>query len=536
MASLVDQLLERLRERFRRAGQRPVHDESPAPPTVTELTDAIASATMRDVDGIDALANLLLATARSGNMELVEIAERHLAAASPRLWLMLDMAARRSRWNANIWTVTAGQRLAFEEPKPLELVLAACHSDGHVREAAVARMGEARHAVFAPVLALRTADWVPQVRERARLACQHWLETVARDAVLGLGPVAFSIDQRHAGGWLADAVRALLIDGPDEVLLGGLAAPDRRTRRAAYQAGLEGERLDPDQLLRAALADADLPIRLACAEVVRRQARDTNDLDRIRSLLASGTAAIRADAVHTLGLLGDTASVETALRDRNRTVRATAQVAGRRAGTDVAGRYRALVVDQQPPDPSAIAGVGETGHVADADLLRPWLAHPGVRGRVEVVRALRHLDATPVGSLVAMLTDPAPAVVRQATMSLRRYAGALDEQLLSELLTPAHARHVRIAAYRLLRERDTWTRLAVSLRLTSDEDIGLRGRARGDIGTWLRHDSATAYTAATAAQRRRLLDLLAAAESELAPRVVRILRAHVNVGSDWSAP
>jgi hypothetical protein len=528
VSSLGGQLLRRLRVRFGQPAHPSAQDRLPPVPTVTGLTDAVAVAAHGRADATATQAGLLLAAARSEDPVLIGAAERLLAEADPRLWSALDISTRRSWWHAPLWTFVAVRRLMSGEPQPLELVLAACHPDGHVREAAMARISEVPPAVFGPILALRAADWVPQVRDRARLACHRWLNDAPSSALLALGPVALAVEQRHVGGWLADTMRTLLRQGPREVLAAGLAARDWRTRRTAYRSGLAVGRIDLDQMLRGALTDPDLPIRIACADAAIRHGRAAGGRDVVLRLLASRTAAIRADAVHTLGLAGELEVARAALLDRNPLVRATAQAITRRAGIDPAAHYRALVTSQHPPDPAAIAGVGETGVATDQDLLHPWLAHPRSRGRAETVRALRRLGAEPVTPLITMLVDPAPAVVRQVTLSLRPRAAALDEHLLRGFLAPTHARHVRVAAYRLLRGHDTWTRLAVDLQLANDGDIRLRGQARADLATWLDTEAATTYSPPTATRRAHLLDLLADSESVLGRDRARRLRFHVD--------
>jgi hypothetical protein len=174
------------------------------------------------------------------------------------------------------------------------------------------------------------------------------------------------------------------------VLQAALAAPDWRLRRAAYAAALAAGRLELPQLLAAATHDSDLPTRVRCAEAVVTAAVAAGTVDAVRPLLASGTAAVRAEVVHALACAGDLQPAVAALGDRNPTVRVVAQAAIRRAGSDPAERYRQLVA-MAPPDPSAVAGLGETGGSQDVSLVMPWLAHPLPRGRAAAVRALRRL-------------------------------------------------------------------------------------------------------------------------------------------------
>jgi HEAT repeat protein len=243
-----------------------------------------------------------------------------------------------------------------------------------------------------------------------------------------------------------------------------------------------------------------------------------------RQLLSSRTAAVRAEAVHALG---EATTAKAALTDRTALVRATAQAVLRRTGHDPAESYRALVIAN--PAPPVIAGLGETGHAADADLIRPWLAHPLPRGRAEAVGALRRLGHLPVDLLLPLLTDEFAMVTRQVAIALRPRASTLDEQLLRDLLGHRHPRHVRFAAYRLLRDHHVWTRLAVDLELIDDTLSPLRNHARADLVSWLSWEAATTYTMPTGAEKDRLDRLVRRAEAALDSHRIRELRFHLGL-------
>ncbi|MFF3817051.1 hypothetical protein ACFYYD_10600, partial [Streptomyces bluensis] len=51
-----------------------------------------------------------------------------------------------------------------------------------------------------------------------------------------------------------------------------------------------------------------------------------------------------------------------------------------------------------------------------------------------------------------------------------------------------------MAAYRLLYERATWTRLLIDLELVADASPSIRNRARSDIAMWLIREAATTYS------------------------------------------
>ncbi|NUT95482.1 MAG: hypothetical protein HOY78_25980 [Saccharothrix sp.] len=278
--------------------------------------------------------------------------------------------------------------------------------------------------------------------------------------------------------------------------------------------------------------------------------RASDDPEVSRRLLGSGTAAVRAEAVRALAAAGEIAPATEALTDRSPLVRATAQTALRRAATDPATRYRTLLTQQppqpsavaglgaqppepiadlaaQPPRPSVLAGLGETGTRRDADLLRPWLAHPSSRGRAETVRALRRLGDIPSQLLLPLLTDPVSSVTRQVVLSLIRQP--LDEHFLRQLLRDPHPPHVQWAAYRLLRAQGDWTRVSVDLELIGAPDHAAHLAARVDLATWLGHDAATTYSSPKGPRATELATLVTAAEPTLGPHMTRLLRFHLGL-------
>ncbi|ROP34820.1 hypothetical protein EDD40_0024 [Saccharothrix texasensis] len=531
MKATGDWLLRRLRERLvRLSGAAHLPEDAPSTvPSLEQLHHAVDGVTGGRAGAVDDLASLLLAVGRHGDTDLVARAEQALVGAKPRLWLVLNGAGRRGLWNVSAWAGGAARRVATDHPGPLELLLAACHPDGFVREAAVAALSELDDVIVLPALALRAADWVPEVRDRARRACRRHLDRAPTEAVTFLAPVALALRARQAGGWLAAALEGLLRDGPPAALTAALAAEDWRTRRVAHAIGLDTGRLGIDQLVRAATTDTDLPIRIMCAEAAIRVARATGDRDVPRRLLTSGTAAVRAEAVRALAAVGEVAPAAEALADRSALVRATAQAVVRGAGTDPATRYRVLLAEQQPPDPSVIAGLGETGTSSDADLLRPWLAHPSSRGRAEAVRALRRRGHTSPQLLLPLLADPVGSVTRQVTLSLLHQSDTLDERSLRPLLGQPHPPHVRVAAYRLLRAHGPWTRISVDLHLVNDPGHAIAADARTDLADWLRHDAATAYSVPRGPRADELSALLAEAEPILGPEQTRLLRFHLGL-------
>jgi hypothetical protein len=227
---------------------------------------------------------------------------------------------------------------------------------------------------------------------------------------------------------------------------------------------------------------------------------------------------------------GDLAVAEAALPDRHPLVREIAQAAVRRVGSDPADRYRWLAA-QVPPEPSVIAGLGETGRPDDADVVARWLSHPRARGRVEAIRALRRLGVMGPAVLVPLLRDESAAVTRQAVASLRRDVGAIDPAEFWALLGKTNPSHVRFAGYRLLTGGDAWQRLATDLQLIDDPDQRLRVSSRADLGTWLDQEAATTYRGPSRDRAAELDNLIEQARPILGEDKTRLLRFHAGLNT-----
>ncbi|MER5515700.1 hypothetical protein [Streptomyces sp. NPDC002763] len=533
---LGQQLLRLLRARADVPGVRAYlsDDHLPDRPTAQQLRHATAAVESARGGKADELSGLLLAVDRDGAPTLLAETGQLLLRASPRLWLMLDVATRAAWWQAPRWSAVAVQRLVQGEPPLLGLTVAAFHPDGHVREAAVARLAERDETLVLPALTLRASDWVPQVRDRARAALEHRLAEPSGAALVAAAAVALALRERREGRWLANRIETVFREGPVELLTAALAAPDRRTRRAAHLTALAAGRLDLAQMLHAAEHDGDLPTRIRCAEAAVRTAVTAGTAGLVRPLTSSGTAVVRAEAVHGLARTGDIAPAIVALADTNPIVRAVAQAALRRAGSEPVEQYRRLVMTSRPK-PGAIAGLGETGTADDAKLIPSWLDHPQPRGRAEAVRALRRLGAADPNTLSGMLADPSGAVTRQVTTALRPWASRLDPHRLRELLTASNPHHIRVAAYRLLHERDTWTRLLIDLELVADPTPSMRNRARSDIATWLTYEAATTHSMPQGHTADALNKQLRDAEDVLGPDRIRLLRFHFGLKAPSTA-
>jgi len=476
-----------------------------------------------DISKPSELAQSLLLLPASGHDAERDEALRALDAAGARWWLGFDESLR-SHWPWALYSSwPAADRVARGDLDTLDMVLAGCHSDGRVREAVLTRLSALRRPSATVVLAIRSGDWVPQVRARARGEVDTLLSGDGDRSLPLLATAANAAHKRINGGWLAERIDRHVAGLTAERLEPLLHIGETRTRRVAYRTAIDRHLLDPGRLVAAATKDLDQRIRVMAARAAVARARDLATLHR---LATSRTAVVRAAALRSLAAWGDSTAAAAALTDRHPVVRQVAQDSVRAAGADPAAHYRRLVTGVAPPA-GALAGLGETGDATDGPALRAQLSHPSARGRAEAMRALRRLGRLATGDAVAMLTDPSSAVVRHAVAALLPDAATLDAGSVERLLAPGQPRHVRFAGYRLAKERGPWARLIVDLRLLADSDEQLNRLARIDIGGWLT-EAATVYRMPTPAQRADLTALLDRARPALGD-TTRVLRFHAGL-------
>ncbi|WP_432925312.1 hypothetical protein ACQPZZ_32275 [Microbispora sp. CA-135349] len=465
----------------------------------------------------------------AADREHAERALDALAAAPPWLWLELDLA-RRAMWYSAPTVAPVPEprglwRLRRRPPAPdtpLAVLAAACAHDGHERERAVRHPAMRHDSRLLPILAIRTADWVPEVRSAAAGALEQVLVEPTATVLAAVAPVAVRLRKRRRGEAAVRMVRDAITRAGDEILTTLRGSPDIPTRRFAYRACLDAGRLSEAGLVHAARHEEDIVCRTLCAEAVAGLDRP----DLLRGLLANRAARVRATALAALVRLGAPEHGERMLGDNSPVVRLTAQWAVRRAGGDPAEFYRRLLGERPGHGlRRLVAGLGECGTSADAPIVLPYLADESPRVRAEAVRATVRLGARI--DLAAMLVDPAPVVVRHVAEALRDTPPPADR--LWPLLGDGRPPHVRRAARRLLAGTGTWNRLKTDLILLSGSDEPLRERARVGVDDWLARWAATAYAEPSEPLRRELAALVERAYDALGEQTAHLLRWHLRL-------
>ncbi len=438
--------------------------------------------------------------------------------APPRLWCDLERAARRTPWGHP--RPPNGIRTA----DPLHLVLASFDADGRLRQAAVERLAGHSGPYAAAALALRTDDWVAEVREPAVAAL---LTHVAPDEAAAAVRLLTRLERRSRCAGVLAAYRAALADPERRRSVRRLAAdPDARVRRFGIELALElGEYVRGD-LARTALHDPDRVCRALCATRLLEL-----DPDQAGLLMWAPSAAVRELAVAALPDDVPAWRLAVPLADRARMVRAQARWKLYKRGEPPVDVYRRQLrrcarTTQPQVVAGLAAGLGECGDASDAAMLGVLAGDAGWAPVVRraAVRALGRVGRPEDVQRVAppLAAEEAPGLAREALDALAAVGGTPPQVLRAALDRPEVP--VRKAALRAVHTADHWSRLELALAAAADPRPEVAERARGEVHAWIR----TPWTAAPdAEQERRIADSLRSARLPPVDRdgVARVLHA-----------
>src|SRR5262245_5764429 len=239
LVSLGRLLLDRLRTGRTSPVSTHRSDQLPPTPSAAELTDAFGAVETGSVVAVERLSFALLAIDRSDVADLQRRALVELNDLRVDAWLALDLCARRSWWYAPRWSDELRRQLSEAAPGSLSLIIGSFHPDGYIREACVAILSESSDVLATRPLALRTADWVEQVRDRARIAIERRLSDGGSAQLLAAAPIGLAMSARRDGTWLASAITTRIRTGSHDERAALLDVRDRRTRRLAYAAAID---------------------------------------------------------------------------------------------------------------------------------------------------------------------------------------------------------------------------------------------------------------------------------------------------------
>ena len=422
-------------------------------------------------------------------------------------WLRLDESARRPYAGPSLLEEAGRWRLVLASGNaPAAVVAASMYHDGRVREAAVAVLAGMPGPVAAAALAVRVADWVPQVSAAAQAAVARRIRPEDAAAVI---PVLLALGQRQRGRQAAARYLASVAQGP-AATLEALAWPGDRARRLwALEALAARGLLDGGGLTARAVRDPDPVVALWCARCLARPDGELPPEAGLR-LLGSARAAVRAFAASHLDDSHLTTQVlRGLLLDRSAAVRSVARWHwGRRYG-DPGPVYRTALEAAAWPRQvaAALLGLDDKQDGMLPAVAVPFLSHPSPSVRRAAAQAVgHHASADDVlRHLVPLLADGSAKVEATALRYLRGYA--LPDSVLASLDVVGTARSRRTALS--IRQRSgTWNRIHADLTAMSGDDADLAEAARADLLDWLQHGAATSYSKPSPAQAEEIAALL----------------------------
>ena len=430
-----------------------------------------------------------------------------LAGLSGPGWLRLDELARGPYWGQSPFDAVADWLPLLAAGGDLAGVAASMCRDGRIREAAVEHLVGRRAPAAAAALAVRVADWVPEVSSAAWAAVSA--RTGPKDAA-AIIPVFLALGQRRRGRQAAARYLAGIAEGPAATLAALAAAEDRACRLWALQAQADRGLLTAGVLAAWAMRDRDPVVALWCARSLAGPAGQLPALDGLR-LLGSARAGVRAFAT---GHLPDDQLTRQALQDllldKSGAVRSAARWRWRRQWGDPGPLYRSVLADPGPAGQivAALQGLDEDHGDCLPGAAVPFLAHDSPRVRRAAAQAVgRNASADGVLEHLAPLLLDSSGML--AAAALRQVRGrAVAASVLASLVAAGTPRSRRVALS-IRQDAGTWDRIHADLTALSGHDPDLADAARLDLLAWLQHGAATSYGQPSASQGADIARLLA---------------------------
>jgi HEAT repeat protein len=404
----------------------------------------------------------------------------------------------------------------------LTAALLSMHPSGYVRERAVGQLVSAAMPDSIPALILRSTDWVGPVREVATAGLLRLRASLGPAALLPalslLEPPRWSA---RARGNALDETRAWLLSNlTTGELVAALRYPDPKVRQAAAR-GIVG-RDAAGVAFFAALEQSDP----ATATIVANgmSPTDWSRPDAIGLALGSKFSQVASTALAWLQASDPHRAVEasiTALMTRSPTTRFLAQHFLKKQGVDARSVYRSAL--QSQPE-IALAGLGEIGEPADAQLIAPYLQARLPAQRASAATALGRLAGRAAEErLCDMLADSSPRVARAASWALIRLGPSSATIERAWQTTIDHqAAGTRNATFRLFGSSGRWTALRLAFRGVGADDADLDERCRALLANCMRSWNRS-FTSPPAGERAELEAVVPGAVQHLDPATGEIV-------------
>jgi len=395
--------------------------------------------------------------------------------------------------------------------------LCASHSDGYIREAAVARLAHIYSGLELCFLIMRANDWVSAVQMRARTALLERLSAPYAPAFIRHLPMLDYLARatRNDHRSLLNAIESFLLsEEARPALLNGLdVSPEFRIRRQCYELAYRAYIPDvPDWLTEKPMADPDVVIRhRAFLEILssNRPLSSTLAQRGINDAFAPIRRRIFDFSVRTEGAKNPEL-VRAFLFDRSTQLRQDAQ----RFWSEIklgnpAEVYRESLSEKSPNSvASTLNGLGETGEAADSDVILPFLQHRHSRVRRAAVRAICRLKPEGFLEIIAtMMFQDGSTVAAAAAGCIEKHVQQLSASQLWNRARSVNTTDAQVRLLRVFRLMPKWDRLEYLLRAIATSDKA-RSFAITELDDWGRGFNRS-FPTLTPPQRSTLTNLLA---------------------------
>jgi hypothetical protein len=370
--------------------------------------------------------------------------------------------------------------------------LASFHSNGHIREKAVAELASQHTGRELPFLLIRLNDWVPQVHEAAAEAVRARIKPAY--AVYLLANIALVLRLRICGRvdkkFVDDICGLLKSSNCKEVLWAGMKSKDKTVRRMSFQLAAEAEPSSRAAIIRAVMADPDAMARSWAIRQFLPEVTPDELPGVIEPMLKDRFMPVRRDALWFAATKRpDIAkmAVRDALLDSHISMRETARQFLNVAEINSTRDFYADALEKagDTQQYSAICGLGETGKVADVPLVASFLDSNLTKLRRAAVYAIGRLDLEgQLQQLFRILPDARPSVSREVLKALQPKAAFLPLDDLEALLAYSTVFHVRRNALTLIQHNGKWKKVPAILTACTDKDPRIAEQAVEALRTW----------------------------------------------------
>lgn len=412
----------------------------------------------------------------------------------PRNHAWLDEQLRESwlmsiDWSCQLTPDRLTSIVASTSFKSALLGLASCHRSGYVRERAVKLLDElVTDGNELPFLLVRCNDWVAPVRMAAITAVMERLNSAyAAHFLRNIRLVGrLKLCGRSSGENLAAPIEMFLTEPTCcEALLAALDSRDPDIRLACFELLIEGRHKPVSHLIERVTGSRDNKLRFRAVSAAVNMLRG-EELKKVLLVFVNDTVMqVRRAALTCLAeRFQDLARpyLEKALLDRHSSLRETARfLIGRlQPGHNFRNVYVKLIDSARGWMLTvAIAGIGECGEIADADVLARYLNDALPRNRRAALQASDRLNpAGVVPRLLEAIIDDSPSVSRTAATILRRHSLGMHGEPLIALAQIEQKTHAMCNLLSLVSQVNSWRAVNSVLGACSHKDPKIAEHAK----------------------------------------------------------